>query len=178
MGDFLAWYVVVQVAAIAVWPLVARALTSLDDRGWAIRKTAGLLGIAWLLWLVCMLLPVPFTRATLALAVLIVGAVAWWFEVRTQRVAELLEWARARRDVLLAWEGVFLVGFVLFAVLRSHAPAIAFTEKPMDMAFLNGFMAAQRMSTPVSALAAFGVADYQFPYPTIASAGTTAAARL
>src|SRR6266536_732643 len=171
MGDFLAWYVVVQVAAIAVWPLVARALTSLDDRGWAISKTAGLLGIAWLLWLVCMLLPVPFTRATLALAVLIVGAVAWWFEVRTQRVAELLEWARARRDVLLAWEGVFLVGFVLFAVLRSHAPAIAFTEKPMDMAFLNGFMAAQRLPTQDTWLAGFGVPYYHFGYFVLACVG-------
>src|SRR6266542_984411 len=171
MGDFLAWYVVVQVAAIAVWPLVARALTSLDDRGWAISKTAGLLGIAWLLWLVCMLLPVPFTRATLALAVLIVGAVAWWLEVRTQRVAELLEWARARRDVLLAWEGVFLVGFVLFAVLRSHAPAIAFTEKPMDMAFLNGFMAAQRLPTQDTWLAGFGVPYYHFGYFVLACVG-------
>jgi YYY domain-containing protein len=171
MGDALAWYLVVQVAAIAVWPLVARALESLDDRGWAVSKSAGLLGIAWLVWLVCMLLPVPFTRATLAVAVLAVGAVAWGFEIRTQRVADLQFWVRKRRDLVLAWEGVFLVGFVLFAELRSHAPAIAATEKPMDMAFLNGFVAAQRLPTQDTWLAGFGVPYYHFGYFVLACVG-------
>ena len=123
MGDFLAWYVVVQVAAIAVWPLVARAPASLDDRGWAISKTAGLLGIAWLVWLVCMLLPVPFTRATLAFAVLVVGVCAWTLPLRAHRASDLLSWARERQWLLIAWETVFLLGFVLFAVLRRHAHA-------------------------------------------------------
>ena len=65
MRDALAWYIVVQVAGLAVWPLVSRALAPLEDRGWAASKAAGLLGVAWLVWLVCMLTPLPFTRTTL-----------------------------------------------------------------------------------------------------------------
>ncbi|HET6319983.1 MAG TPA: DUF2298 domain-containing protein, partial [Chloroflexota bacterium] len=168
MGDALAWYLVVQVAAIAVWPMVARALESLDDRGWGITKTAALLGVAWLAWLVCMLLPVPFTRLTLALAVLALGFFAWGFSARRQGVAELLTVIRERRALVLAWEALFLGGFVLFAVLRSHAPAIAFTEKPMDMAFLNGFIAAPRLPTQDTWLAGFGVPYYHFGYFVLA----------
>src|SRR3954469_14951297 len=111
MADVLAWYLVVQVAAVAAWPLVARALSALDDRGWAAAKVAGILGIAWLVWFVCMLLPVSFTRATLASAVLVVGGVAWGLEVRQQRVGESISWLRRRGDVVFAWEAVFLVGF-------------------------------------------------------------------
>ena len=46
MRDAVAWYIVVQVAGLATWPLVARALAPLADRGWAATKTAGLLGLS------------------------------------------------------------------------------------------------------------------------------------
>src|SRR5438105_10379979 len=123
MSDALSWYIVLQVAAVAVWPLVARALAPLDDRGWAASKATGILGIAWLTWLVCMVTPVPFTRLTLFVAMLLVGGLAWGFSARSGLLDELRVFVRARRMVLLVWEAVFLAGFVLFAVLRSHNPA-------------------------------------------------------
>ena len=73
MRDAVAWYIVVQVAGLATWPLVARALAPLADRGWAATKTAGLLGLSWLVWLACMLTPLPFTRVTLLGVVVLVG---------------------------------------------------------------------------------------------------------
>src|SRR5882672_1262288 len=119
MRDALAWYVVVQVTGLAVWPVVARALAPLDDRGWAASKVAGLLGIAWLVWLLCMLTPLPFTRATLTFGLLAAGAAGWFGLLRSEGVEPLLDWLRGRRRLLFAWEAVFLGGFVLFAVLRS-----------------------------------------------------------
>ncbi len=169
MSDALTWYVVVQAIAFAAWPVVSRALAPLDDRGWAAGKAAGLLGMAWLVWFVCMLAPVPFTRVTLLVALLLVGGLAWGWSVRTGELAAQVAWIRARRNLLLAWEIVFLAGFVLFALLRSHAPAVAATEKPMDMAFLNGFMAAQRLPTQDTWLAGFGVPYYHFGYFVLAS---------
>lgn len=168
MREALTWYVAVQVAAIAVWPVVARAAPLLSDRGWAISKTAGLLGIAWLMWLVCMLAPVPFTQATLALAVVLIGGAAWLMLFRDGEVASTLAWVRCERPRLLAWEAVFLGTFVLFAVLRSRDPTIASTEKPMDMAFLNGFIAAQRLPTQDTWLAGYGVPYYYFGYFVLA----------
>src|SRR6266851_10250986 len=108
MRDVLTWYVIVQVGALAVWPLVARALAPLDDRGWAVSKVAGLLGVAWLVWLVCMLTPLPFTRTTLIVALLGVGAGAWLLELRTAGVEPVRRWLHVQRRLLLCLEAIFL----------------------------------------------------------------------
>jgi YYY domain-containing protein len=162
--DALVWYLLVQVTALAVWPAVARALLPLDDRGWAAAKTVGLLGLAWLVWLICMLTPIPFTRATLAFGVLVIGGAAWSWTWRTAGLEPLLEWMRQRRALIGVWEVVFAASFVLFAVLRAHEPAIAAFEKPMDMAFVNGFMTAQSLPTQDTWLAGYGVPYYYFGY--------------
>src|SRR5260370_37826801 len=133
MRDALAWYIAVQVAGLAVWPLVSRALAPLEDRGWAASKVAGLLGVAWLVWFVCMLSPLPFTRTTLIVALVGVGTGAWLLELRSGGVEPGLAWLRTQRRLLLSFEVIFLAGFVLFAVLRAPAPAAASTEKPMAM---------------------------------------------
>jgi YYY domain-containing protein len=171
MRDALAWYIVVQVAGLAVWPLVSRALAPFEDRGWAASKVAGLLGVAWLVWFVCMLTPLPFTRTTLMVALLGVGAAAWSFELRTTGLEPVLAWLRLKRSLLLTFDALLLGGFVLFAVLRAHSPAIAATEKPMDMAFLNGFMAAQALPTQDTWLAGFSVPYYHFGYFILACIG-------
>src|ERR1700737_4185072 len=107
MRDAVLWYLVVQIAGLAVWPLVARGLAPLEDRGWAISKVAGLLGIAWLVWLACMLSPLPFTRTTLSVALLGVGAAAWLLELRSGGTQPVLSWLRLKRNLLLAFEAVF-----------------------------------------------------------------------
>ena len=63
------------------------------------------------------------------------------------------------------------MAFVLFAVLRAHEPAIAAFEKPMDMAFVNGFMTAQRLPTQDTWLSGYGVPYYYFGYFIAASLG-------
>jgi YYY domain-containing protein len=176
MRDALTWYVIVQVAGLAVWPLVARGLAPLDDRGWAASKVAGLLGMAWLVWLLCMLTPLPFTRATLVVALLAIGAGAWLGQARYGGLEPMLSWLRLRRRLVWVWELVFLAGFVLFALLRSHDPAVSATEKPMDMAFLNGFLAAQTLPTQDTWLAGFGVPYYYFGYFVLACVGKVSGA--
>jgi YYY domain-containing protein len=172
MRDALTWYVIVQVTGLAVWPLVARGLSPLDDRGWAVSKVAGLLGVSWLVWLLCMLTPLPFTRSTLVVALLAVGAAAWLFLVlRSGGLEPMWSWVRVRRRLLVVWEALFLAAFALFAVLRSHDPALAATEKPMDMAFLNAFVTAQTLPTQDTWLAGFSVPYYYFGYFVLACIG-------
>src|SRR5712692_1372855 len=101
MRDALAWYIVVQVAGLAVWPLVSRALAPLEDRGWAASKVAGLFGVAWF---VCMLAPVPFTRTTLLVALVGVGAGAWLVELRTGGLEPVLDWLSIQRRLVLSIE--------------------------------------------------------------------------
>jgi YYY domain-containing protein len=160
----LSWYLALQLAAAAVWPLVARACLPLPDRGWTASKTIGILAVSWLAWLVCMVTPIPFTRLTLVVALLAIAAASWLAARRCHDHQALLAWPRACWRPLLAWEAVFLAVFVGFALLRAHAPAIQGTEKPMDMAFLNGFVAAQRLPSQDTWLSGYGVPYYYFGY--------------
>src|SRR5215469_1888144 len=100
MRDSVTWYLLLQVAAVAVWPFVARALAPLTDRGWAAAKTVGPLLIAWLVWLVCMVAPIPFTRLTLLLALLAVGAAAWVWLWRSGGIEPMLAWIAEHRVLL------------------------------------------------------------------------------
>src|SRR5579864_65835 len=176
MRDALTWYLLVQVMAIAIWPAVAVALAPLADRGWAAAKPAGLLVVAWLVWLVCMVSPVPFTRPTLALAVLLVGLCAWTWTWRTQGLEPLVTWARDQRVLIGVLELLFAAAFILFALLRAHEPAVQYFEKPMDMAFVNGFLTAQQLPTQDTWLAGFGVPYYYFGYFIAACLGKLDAA--
>ncbi|MBV9357212.1 MAG: DUF2298 domain-containing protein, partial [Chloroflexi bacterium] len=160
----LAWYLALQLSAAAVWPLVARACLPFPDRGWTASKTIGILFLSWLVWLVCMLSPIPFTRPTLLIALLAIAGVSWLAARRLRDHQALIAWPRACWRPLLVWEGVFLAVFLGFALLRAHAPAIQGTEKPMDMAFLNGFVAAQRLPTQDTWLSGYGVPYYYFGY--------------
>jgi YYY domain-containing protein len=176
MRDALAWYVSVQVMALAVWPVVSVALGPLQDRGWATAKAIGPLLVAWLVWFICMLSPLPFSRPTLLLAIVVVAVAAWTWSWRTGGVDPLVQWVRQRASLLVALEGVFAFAFVLFAVLRAHEPAISAFEKPMDMAFVNGFLAAQRLPTQDTWLAGYGVPYYYFGYFIAACLGKLTAA--
>jgi YYY domain-containing protein len=175
MRDALTWYVLVQATALALWPAVTRALAPLDDRGWAAAKAAGLLALAWLVWFVCMLTPVAFTRGTLGIALVLIGVAAWTWSWRTGGLPLLAEWLRERRALLGVWEAIFAAAFVLFALLRAHEPAIAAFEKPMDVAFVNGFMTAQSLPTQDTWLSGYGVPYYYFGYFIAACLGKLSA---
>ncbi len=177
MLDALAWYLTLQVVALAAWPLTARALAPLDDRGWGVSKIGAAVLVAWAAWFVCMLAPLPYAWPLLWLLVLGIAAAAW-LGLGVAR-SDLLAWMRGRVPLLVAWEVVLLVAFALFALLRAYDPSIQSTEKPMDMAFLNGFITATRLPTEDTWLAGYGVPYYYFGYFTFATlaklAGTPAA---
>src|SRR5262249_42891285 len=101
---------------------------------------------------------------TLLVALLAVAAAAWLATRRLPDHQALIAWPRTCWRPLLVWEGVFLAVFLGFALLRAHAPAIQGTEKPMDMAFLDGFVAAQRLPTQDTWLSGYGVPYYYFGY--------------
>src|SRR5262245_11265898 len=131
MFDALIWYLSIQAAALAIWPVVARGMWPLADRGWAAAKVAGVLVLAWLIWLICMLSGAPFTRLSMVLTLGGVAAAAWLGVERyasTGSRVDVLGWIRDSRVRVLIWEAVFLAAFVFFAVLRAYQPAAAGTE--------------------------------------------------
>lgn len=142
---WLVWLVVLELLGLAAFALLFHALPNLPDRGFALSKTLGLLGVAWLAWMLASLGAddgrplMSFSPSSLwfcALLLIIPGALVGWFSRRP-----LLDFARERRTALISAEALFLVAFFGFLALRAINPDLWHDarggEKPMDLAFLT-----------------------------------------
>ncbi|MGI8589284.1 MAG: DUF2298 domain-containing protein [Chloroflexia bacterium] len=138
----LLWLLAIEVIGLLAWPLTAIVCRRLPDRGYPLSKTLGLVLVAWVTWMLASLHWVPFTVYTIlgAIALLgIVGVVMW------RRFApELREYISSHRGLILAWEGLFLVAFAAFLVIRILDPDLwqpfQGGEKPMEFGFLNAVL--------------------------------------
>jgi YYY domain-containing protein len=144
-APWLAWLLTLQLLGAACFLLLFRLLPALPDRGYALAKLLGVLLVAYLAWLGASLgnsdgRPwLPFSAPGLwgisGLLVLAGGFVGW------KNREQLLIFARQRRMALLTAEGLFLLAFVGFVVIRALNPDLWHParggEKPMDLAYLT-----------------------------------------
>jgi YYY domain-containing protein len=138
----LVWYLVVQLIGLAALPLTWWICHRLGDAGYALAKTIGVLVISYVPWLLASLHILPFSRASILLAVLLlVGASGL---VVRRSGAALRRSLAARRVPIVATEAIFTVAFVGFLVLRVVNPDLWHSgyggEKPMDFAYLNAVL--------------------------------------
>jgi YYY domain-containing protein len=128
----LLWGFLVLVGVLAL-PATGFLFARLPGRGLALSRPLGLLLLAYPVWLLASVDAVPYTRWTpllgLGLLALLAGGL-WTAAGRPlPRGTSLWLW--------LAGEAVFTAAFFSWALLRSFAPDVWATEKPMDMAFVN-----------------------------------------
>ncbi|MDP2727398.1 MAG: DUF2298 domain-containing protein, partial [Dehalococcoidia bacterium] len=136
---FLTWYLLVQALSVAALPLGVLALGRLPDRGYPLFKTLGILLLAYLSWLAASLRLLPYTRATILAAFVLMALLSallfrrYWGRIRAA--------IRDQWRLVLVTEVLFLAAFAAFYLIRMADPDLwhAFRggEKPMDLAYLN-----------------------------------------
>ncbi len=159
MTEALRFWALIEVIGLGAAPLAGVVLARLPGAGLGLGKALGLLLVTWLIWLGGSTTLIPYGTLSAALWIALVcalGLLAWvrgWegrrAVARGEPEGRIARW-RWRRlaarvpqpDPLRArlfWgaEAVFLVAFVVMALVVSFAPDVWNTEKPMDMAFLN-----------------------------------------
>jgi YYY domain-containing protein len=133
------WVLALVAAGLIGFPYAWLATRSLPDRGYALSRVIGLLLLTWVVWWISSLRLLPFTRAAIAVAILIVGAGAAAIVVSHRD--EFVAWARSNWRLVLIEEGVFWVFFALVLFVRWSNPdlwhATRGGEKPMDFSYLN-----------------------------------------
>ena len=134
-----AWYLWVQVLALAALPLSLIAFRPLPGRGYLLAKPLGILVVAYGAWALASLQWMPFSRGSVFfVALLLAGASA--VAVYAQR-ADLMLWLRQNIRLALICEALFLVSFGVFLLVRAANPDLWHPynggEKPMEMAYLN-----------------------------------------
>lgn len=130
-GDSVRWYLVLLLITWGFAPAVRWLFGSLPGRGAAVGRPAALLFVLWPTWFVSGSIGVPFTTAGIWLTLAAGAAVCWGWAYRQRWIDR--EWIRTLSIV----EALSLAAFAAYIGLRGYTPQLAFTEKPMDMAFLT-----------------------------------------
>ncbi len=137
--ELVLWLLAVQTIALAGFPLMARIFRPLPDGGYLLGKALSLLIVAYLAWLGAALQIIPFSRMSIAAAILILAAASALVAYKSRR--ELLTLVRQRWRWLLTAEALFITVLLVLVVLRAANPDLWHPfrggEKPMDVSYLT-----------------------------------------
>ena len=137
----IALYLLVTVLGWLVYPLIRLALPGLTDRGYPLSKMAGLLILAFGVWILGSA-GVAFNRTTILAVFGVIVLLAVLFAI-LQRKA-LQEELRSKWQYFLAVELLALVAFTAFLLIRLGNPDLWHPykggEKPMDFSYLNAIL--------------------------------------
>ncbi len=166
MVQAITWLLAIELVGLLAVPFSWRLLRKLRDGGFAFSWTLGLLVAGYTFWIGASL---HFWRAGLdgiVLGLAAVAAISAW--ALWGRSGEFLAWIREQKRILIAEEALFLGAFALWAVFKAYNPAIAYTEKPMEFAFLNGILRSRFFPPLDPWLSGYAISYYYFGYVILA----------
>ena len=133
MSDAVRFWALVELVGLLALPATGFLFSRLPGRGLALARPVGLLLAAYPIWLLASLDVLSYGRASAFGGLAFLAAVAALVWMSTGR-------PRPRGVALAMWlagEALFAVAFFSWTLVRSFAPEVSGTEKPMDMAFVN-----------------------------------------
>ena len=137
----LVWYLGVFLLGLISYPIVRFAMPGLEDRGYPLARTVGLIVLAYLVWLAGSA-RIPFNRLTIGLAILMITVLSGYLVFRDKDELRT-EWGD-RRNYFLLIEGLFLLFFLIFLFIRLGNPDLWHPwkggEKPMDFSYFNAVL--------------------------------------
>lgn len=137
----IVWYLAISLLGWLTYPLLRLAFPGLPDHGYPLARITGMLLLAYLTWLAGSL-DIPFSRLTISIVLLLLALLGAFLAFRQR--AELLQELRQRRKYFLVIEGLALLFFIAFLLVRLGNPDLWHMwkggEKPMDFSYFNAVL--------------------------------------
>lgn len=156
------WWLLLAAIGLSTWPLAFGVFRWLPDRGLAFARPLGLLLLGFLWWWGGSMGWLPVSPGGALAAWGVVAAVGLWLAERGGESP--WEWLRAHRSLVAFYEVLFALSFAGWAAFRAYNPEITYTEKPMELAFLNAVVRADRFPPHDPWLSGFAISYYYFGY--------------
>ena len=166
MTDVIRWYFALSLVGLINLPLSLTLFSKLPTRGFALARPVGLLLWAFPYWLLVSL-GLLSNQLTSQVAVLIVLAIIDGWVLFGNQV-EIKAWLREQKSLLVRVELLFLVAFAVWSLVRALNPEILYTEKFMEMAFINGILRSPSFPPLDPWLSGYGISYYYFGYVMVA----------
>lgn len=161
------WWLCAEILGFIALPFTFRLFNNLPDKGYAFSKAVGIILPSYLLWLIVSggILPNSQWTIILIISILALGASFLFAHYR----GEITQFLSRNRRIIITTEVIFLVSFVLLAIMRSYVPEIRGTEKPMDFAFINSILRADQFPPPDPWLSGHHLNNYYFGHLMVAT---------
>lgn len=165
--NIMVWYLVVSLVGLTAVPLAFRCFPSLPSRGIALARPLGLLLWGFIFWLLGSLgvLQNDLGGQVLAFLVVLLLSVN---NLRNGRHRLLGAWLRQNLHTIIIIEALSLLVFILWAFIRGMNPEVTYTEKPMELAFINSILRSSAFPPQDPWLSGFAISYYYFGYVIIA----------
>jgi YYY domain-containing protein len=163
MIGVMSWYTFSLVLALINLPLAYAAMKKLPSRGIFLLRPLGLLlwgSIFW--WLTSIQLLLNDLASQVTALMILVGLNVLVLS-KIDRVS-FFYWIKENKNLLIRAEIIFLIGFVLMAVVRAANPEIINTEKFMEMAFINAILKSPGFPPMDPWLSGYSISYYYFGY--------------
>lgn len=168
MIDFVFWTIFITILGWLAFPLCAAIFKRAADRGFSVAKVVGLLLWGYLYWLGNLSDLLSNSSAGAISAVLLVLAAAILL-VRRMDKGEARGWLKENWRLLAFQEIVFFSAFLIWAIVRGANPEIVGTEKPMELAFINGIYQSPTFPPNDPWLSGYAISYYYFGYLIVAA---------
>lgn len=162
-GYVLTWWALVTLAGAAAFPLLARVLGALPDRGYTLARAAGLLFVGYVFWLLASFGFLRNTAGDMLLAWLIVAALALVVFRRGEPI-DLRAWWRDNKGAIIVTELLFALLLFGWAVYRAHHNTLFETEKPMELMFMNAIRRSDTFPPNDAWMSGYAISYYYFGY--------------
>ncbi len=164
MADFIFWYLILLLVGGAALPLAQRFLSNLPDRGYTLTKPLGLLLWGFIFWLLTSLGLVQNNLGGVLFALLLVAGLGFWSAGGWKGYKQSFKFIKEHSRLVLTSEALFLLAFILWAVMRAANPQVSGTEKPMEMAFINAILRSPSFPPQDPWLSGYAISYYYFGY--------------
>ena len=162
MTAFLSWYILIAALGLLTFPLGFYLFPALADRGYTCARAFGLLIWGYVFWLLASFRLAQNDIGGLLLGLVILGGLSAWAWINCR--AEIVDWLRLNRRLVLTTEVLFLLAFGFMAFVRAANPEIVGTEKPMELMFINGIMNSPMFPPRDLWLSGYSISYYYFGY--------------
>lgn len=162
MAEIIFWLLTVEFLGFISFVLNFQLFSCLPDRGYSISKILGLLLISWPVWVLASLNILPNTPIILWMLLTLMTIISIIIVYKNR--FEFIRFLKTDRNTIFLFEGIFLLFFGFWIIIRLFDPNINTTEQPMDFAFLNASVIADYFPPEDPWLRGNGVSYYYFGY--------------
>lgn len=163
MIGVFSWYAFSLVLAAINLPLAYQALKKLPSRGVFLLRPLGLLLWGTIFWWLISIQLLRNDLASQVTALMILVGLNLGVLAKIDR-KHFFGWIVENKKLLIRAELIFLLGFILMAVIRAANPEIINTEKFMEMAFINGILKSPGFPPMDPWLSGYSISYYYFGY--------------